>query len=103
MEVLDAVTAAVGRALERAAEGAFGIAAAEELAHLLAEGVDLAVGDRGEGRVERGGIEVGGGFGVEEVDVDRAPVVVEGCVGDLLDDGHGGLVGWRKRGGSVLR
>jgi hypothetical protein len=42
--------------------------------------------------MESRGIEVGGGFGVEGVDVNCAPVVVQGCVGLLLYDVHfGGL------------
>ena len=49
--------------------------------------------------MESRGVEVGGRFGVEGVDVDCAPVVVESCVGLLLNDVHsGGLRGLRELG-----
>lgn len=38
--------------------------------------------------MESGGVEIGGGFGVEEIDVYGTPVIAEGSVGDLLNDGH---------------
>jgi hypothetical protein len=93
VQVLALVVGAVRGALQRAAQRALGIAAAEELAHLLADGADLAVGDGGERGVERGGVEVGGGVGVERVDVYGAPVIGEGGGGYLLNDGHFGG-GW---------
>lgn len=38
--------------------------------------------------MQSGGVEVGRGVGIQGVDVDGAPVVAEGCVGNLLDDRH---------------
>lgn len=64
------------------------IASPQELPDLLADVAHLGIGDGGEGRVEGGGVEVRGGVRVEQVDVDGAPVVVQGSGGDLVDDGH---------------
>lgn len=46
--------------------------------------------------MESGGVKIGGGFRVKEVDIDGAPVVAERGVGLLLDNRHGGNMteGW---------
>ena len=91
MGVLDRAIPPIRRVLQRAPQGALGIAAAQQLPDLLAQGHDLGVRDGREGGVQCGRVEVGGRVRVEGIDVDGAPVLREGGRGVVLDDGHGGL------------
>jgi hypothetical protein len=88
--ILHGVVASVRRALQRASQRPLGIAAAQQLAHLLADAGDLGLGDGGEGGVERRGVEVGRGFRVQGVDVYGAPVLGQRGIAVVLDDGHCG-------------
>lgn len=92
MDLLGRGIAAVRGVLQRGAQRALGIAAAELLAHVLAQGAHVLLGDGVEGGVERRRVEVGRGVRVQKVDVDGAPVVAQRGVADLLDDGHFGGV-----------
>jgi hypothetical protein len=84
---------AIRRVLERALERAGAVSAAQELADLACERLDVgARHGRNRGR-ERAHVEVGGGVGVQRVDVDCAPV----------DVGHGGVLRCRTGGDETVR
>ena len=66
----------IRRPLQRAPQRTLRIPSPQQLLGLLSQRHNVALAHGREGRVEGGGVEVGGGFGVEGVDVDGAPVVV---------------------------
>lgn len=73
---------AVWGVLERTLERTGAVAAPQELPDLACERLDIGGGDGGHRGREGAEVKVGGGVGVERIDVDDAPV----------DVGHGGML-----------
>jgi len=68
----------IRRILQRPSQRALRIPPPQQLTDLGREALHIRSGDVCDGRSKRGDVEVGGGFGVEEVDI-YGPPVYFGC------------------------